>query len=200
MKRTPPKQPQDCGKIKKYEMRAIGWAVEVTAHRLSPRQTNAVREWLDKNADQCMGNMEEVLEEYNCYNTNLWQSGCVPLAKNNGFVVLGEDGQIVLGIPELGRKKGEGMVVGKISEVFKAQSKEKNILVYFEETKGISAVWKLASESVPDAKDFTFRISKIAVGGESIEYIESALFRGVELERDYEGEELVGKAAYSQLV
>lgn len=182
---------------KKYWLRARGWAVEVTAHRLSAKQLATVREHCAREGidSESLGNMEEILPDYNCYDTNMWQSGCVPVADLTGFSLVDGSGKELFAIPPLSGTRVEGESSGE-----KKKSARGNVLVYFEESKGLVATWELESSSAPVPGDFSFRISRILVGPDATEYVDGVIFRGEELERDYDGEELVGKAAYSRLL
>jgi hypothetical protein len=196
-KKTSKKTQTEC-----YELRALGWAAEITAHKLTPKQVKLVlgnRGELGEDGS-FGGSMEEVLRDYNCYSTNLWQSGCVPLAESNSFIVVDSSGKMVLGMPRIGRKRGEGKSERGDGEDIETNSNKGDTLLYFEESKGITAVWTLTSDTVPAVKDFVFKISSVVINGERIDYIEGVKFRGGELEREYDGEDLNGKAAYSKLI
>jgi hypothetical protein len=188
-----------------YRLVARGWCVEVTAHLLNRKQVRDIEKWCksEDRDESSLDNMEDVLRGYNCYSTNLWQSGVVQLADSSGMSLVDKRGEVLFS-GELGsragslpwgakrrRAKRSGLVVNR---------EEGDTLVYFEESKGVGAVWVLEAEKPVKPEDFVFKIGRISVGKDTIDYIEGVSFRGVELERDYEEEDLVGKAAYSKLL
>jgi uncharacterized protein (TIGR02145 family) len=185
----------------KYRLLAKGWAVEVTAHKLDASEVEQI---LSHSKEEgvpldSLGNMEDVLEDYDCYSTNMWQSGCVPIAGKTSFVVVNEGGEELFEIP-LESTKSPSTRKAK-GTAFSATAKDGNVLVYTEESKGLSAVWDFQSPKAPKASDFAFRISTISVARESTPFVDDVLFNGKILERNYEdAEDLEGKAAYSSLI
>ncbi len=186
------------GGVKKYRLRARGWALEVTAHRLTDEDKEVLAKWGGVVENE--PNLEEVLPNYNCYSTNLWQSGCVPSSENSSFYLFDDKEVELFHIPSPSSSPDNCWKRDGIGETLEASGGQGDILVYCEESKGRSATWLVFAEKTPEPQDFSFRVAKILVGDEVIEYIEGATYRGQELERDYDDEDLSGKAAYSQLV
>jgi uncharacterized protein (TIGR02145 family) len=173
----------------------------VTAQRLDPSEVEQILSHCKQEnvSPDSLGNMEDVLEDYDCYSTNMWQSGCVPIADKTSFVVVNEGGEKLFEIPPELTKNSS---TKKSKETaFSATAKDGNVLVYTEESKGLSAVWDFHSLETPEASDFIFCISTIAVAGETTQFVKEVLFNGESLERNYEeAEDLEGKAAYSRLI
>lgn len=186
-------------KPKKYQIRALGYCVEATAHGLSKDEVTLVERWCEAEGctpDEITGNLEEALDGYNCYSTNLWQSGIVPIVDSVRLVLLDDEENEILTIA-----KPRSLVGGAATEhTLKTDRKDGNVLVYFEEYKGLVATWTLQSDSIPTAKDFSVDTDKIVVDGDETEFIDGVRFRGEELERDYDEEDIRGKAAYSVLL
>lgn len=188
-----------------YRLVARGWCVEVTAHRLNRKQVRDIDKWCKSEGrdESSLDNMEDVLSGYNCYSTNLWQSGVVQLADSSGVTLFNEKGEVEFA-GELGLKPGilpwgARRLRAKRSGL-QTKGETGDILVYYEESKGVGAVWTLETEKPVKPEDFVFRIGRISVETDTIDYIEGVSFGGAELERDYEEEDLVGKAAYSKLL
>jgi hypothetical protein len=187
------------GNLLTYEIRALGYCVEVTAHRLRRREVEKVVGWCEREGcevSDISGNLEEALEGYNCYSTNLWQSGIVPLVGGVRFVLIGPEGNEVFSARELSAIKG-GV---KSDPPFETVKGGGNVLVYFEEYKGLAATWVLPSSTPPDPRDLSVLTNAIVVGGEATEFVAGLYYQNVEMERDYENENFRGKAAYSRLI
>ena len=184
---------------RRYTLLARGWSVEVTAHKLTKKQSGKLKKWCrDEGAElSSFGNAEDILSDYNCYDTNLWQSGVVPVASSNGLLLRDENRRDIFSIPEL--TSGVRAVREKAGDLIVKPDKG-DVLVYFEESKGAGAAWVLESSSVPQVKDLVVQLSEINVGGDATEYIYGMLYKGNMLERDYDQEDLMGKASYSMLL
>jgi hypothetical protein len=196
--RKPRKKTADQNKT--YHVRALGYCVETTAHRLSKDDVKKVEQWCERegcSTDEIMGNLEEALDGYNCYSTNLWQSGIVPVLDSVRLVLVDSEENEVLTIKKVGNLRGKtnpnpSLCVGK--------GQGGDVLVYTEEYKGLVATWILSSNTEPTEADIVVDTDKIMVDGKETEFIDGIRFRGQELERDYDEEDIRGKAAYSVLL
>ena len=108
-KKKPTKTSRDKDKMgknsvpKKYQLKGLGWCGEVTAHKLTPAQvkvvkTHAKEEGIDLDG---LGNMEDVLEDYNCYDTNLWQSGVLPFLHSSCYALVDSKNKILFSIDSI---------------------------------------------------------------------------------------------------
>lgn len=199
-KKKTAEQPRvDNNKLKKYNLRALGYCVEATAHKLSAEEAAAVEEWCESEGcatDEISGSGEEFLPDYDCYSTNLWQSGIVPVVSSVRLMLLDCEDNEILSIDKpwtFGTEGGGG-------DALRVDRGEGNVLVYFEESKGLVAAWGLEATEVPSAADFTVETNKIVVDGDETEFISEIRFLGKKLERDYDQEDITGKAAYSFLL
>lgn len=185
-------------KPKKYKLRALGHCLEATAHRLNKSEVARIEQWCENEgcgSDEILGNLEETLEGYNCYSTNLWQSGIVPVVDSVKLVLLDDAENEIITIA-----KPRGLIKRtNPARSLTLTHKEGNVLVYFEEYKGLVATWVFETEGVPEVSDLSIDTDKIAIGGNETEFIDAVRFRGEELERDYDEEDVRGKAAYSLL-
>ena len=184
-------------KPKRYELKALGYCIEVTAHKLSSEQLREVKEHckqedLDLKGD--VGNLEDYLEGYDMYDTNMWQSSTVPFLGSCGFVLFDSKDKPVFEVEDISKYSSSG------TEVFTCKRGKGDVAVAHQEFKGTSAIWFFETNEVPELKDFNFRIGKIIVGDDEIEFVEGVDYKGQELERDYDGEFYNGKAFYTYLL
>lgn len=183
----------------------MGWATEVTGESLSKEQYSFVKKWCvqnDHEYDGISGSLEGVLEGYNAYSTNSWQTGCVPLLELNRFFLYNKDKKSLLPLTaplvrdsDITLKRFRG---ADLSIPLKVRYNK--LLVYYEESKGTTAVWTYTSKSEPLAKNFTILYSKFSLGDESFYFVSGLEYKAKPLERAYDLEDLVGKASYSKLL
>jgi hypothetical protein len=185
---------------KNYQLRALGWGVEVTSHYLSTRELAKAKKWLateNLNPELFHGSLEDILPKYNCYHTNHWQSGCVPLLDLTRLVLVDSQEKVVFSL----NRPHEMQVLDAGYPVLKAAAGTgKNLAVYTEECKGQVAMWPVVSMSRPRKKDFVVLKSRIDIAGEDIWYISGIKFQDKELEADYDYEDVRGKAAYTKIL
>jgi hypothetical protein len=187
---------------KKYQLRGLGWCGEITAHKLTPNQIKTIKAHAKKEGIGLdgLGNMEDILEDYNCYNTNTWQTGVLPFLHSSRYVLVNSDNKVLFSI-ETFENTNKGPKFQTIEKAeFCAKRDKGNLLVYCEEHKGTTAIWTVESKKVPVPSDFTFAIGKLEIDGDTTPFVTTIYFKGKELERDYDGEMIVGKAAYSLLI
>jgi hypothetical protein len=203
-KKRTTKKPSDktTKKLKKYQLKGLGWCGEVTAHKLTPAQVKVVKahakeEGIDLDG---LGNMEDVLEDYNCYDTNLWQSGVLPFLHSSCYALVDSKNKILFSIEKFENTQDGARFETIDKPEFCAKRGKGNTLVYCEEHKGTTAVWNIESDETPQPKDFTFTLGKLEIDGDETPFVSTVYYKGKELERDYDEEMIVGKAAYSNLL
>lgn len=183
-------------KSKKYELRALGYCCEITAHKLSAAEMKVVKEFCegeDIEKDGDMPNMEDVLSSYDMYNTNMWQTSVVPSIGACVFGLYDSNNKEIFLCEDIERYQDLG------TENFSTGHKG-NVLVAFEEFKGVSSVWVLDSPEVPKPEDFKFLVGDVSLGkDDNYFFVQGVLFKGQELDKDYDAEYVVGKAFYSRL-
>jgi hypothetical protein len=187
-----------------FRVKAIGWSVEVTGHRLSKDEYQFVKKWCSTNdydSEGIPGNLEGTLADYNAYHTNSWQTGCVLMLDLNRFFLTDKKGTQLIPITAPLIKSSEVKLkrVKALDMKHDLKPRYNKLLVYFEESKGVGAAWKLKLKNKPVLEDFTILYSKFSLGLESFYYICDLQYQGVSLERDYDCEDLSGKASYSKL-
>lgn len=194
-----PSTPSSKGKVKKYQLRALGYCVEVTAHKLSKKESKEAQDWCESEGcppDEIMGSLEVALGGYDCYSTNLWQSGMVPVLGSVRLVLTDSNENEIFTIKEPLQMK-RTVTPGTNRRVDRANE---DTLVYFEESKGLVASWVIMSNLTPSASDFSLSTDKLVIDYDETEFITGVHFKGEELERDDDEEDVRGKAAYSMLL
>lgn len=185
---------------KTYQLRALGWGVEITSHNLSSREMGKALKWLaEEKLDPNLfdGSLEGILPKYNCYSTNHWQSGCVPLLNLTRLVLVDSQEKVVFSM----NKPWDMQILDAGYPVLEAPcNPAKNLAVYTEECKGQLAVWPVISTTRPRKKDFTVLKSRISIAGEDIWYISGIRFKNDDLDADYDYEDVRGKAAYTKIL
>jgi hypothetical protein len=200
-KKTPKKKKNP--RFKKFQLIGIGWCVEVSAHQLTSDQVTQVRAHADKsseNVNNLSGSMVGIVDDYESYDTNLWQSGVLPLLRSSCYALVNDKGDSLYRIEHFENSKDGPRFVIAEKPTYVAEKKKGNVLVLVDEGKGTTAVWEIESEAIPEQKDFTFKLAKISVGDDETLYIDSVLYRGEELERNYDEEAIDGKATTSILL
>lgn len=190
--------------MNKFYVKAIGWSMEATGQILTKAEMAYLTKWCKDNDfefDNIPGQLEDVLGGYNCYHTNGWQTGCVPLLELNRFFVFDELGKSSLAItsPLINNSKTNFYHNKDLDMIYTLKPRYNRLLAYFEEYKGVSAVWELTCEQFPKAEDFTISYAKFDLAKESFTFVTNLEFRGKVLERDFDAEVSVGKASYSKI-
>lgn len=194
-----PSAPPAKGDVKKYQLRALGYCVEVTAHKLNEKESKEAQDWCESEGcspDEIMGSLEDALDGYDCYNTNLWQSGMVPVLGSVRLVLIDFNENEIFTIKDPLQMK-RNITSGTNRRVDRANE---DTLVYFEESKGLVAPWVITSNLIPSPSDFSLSTDKLVIDYDETEFITGIQFKGEELERDDEEEDVRGKAAYSMLL
>jgi len=188
-----------------YSIRALGWAIEVTGHTLTKPELTFLKKWCGDNDyefDNIPGSCEGILDGYNCYSSNSWQLGCVPLLDLNRFFLFEPKSKVSLPLTQalITNSKLQLKYVKDFDSVYKLKARYNKLLVYTEESKGTTAAWKLLSPSLPKVEDFTILYSKFVLGKETVSFVSGLEYCGLDLERDYDLEDLQGKVAYSKIL
>jgi hypothetical protein len=190
-------------KLKKFQLKGLGWCGEITAHKLTPEQIKQVKAHAEENGEDLKslgGSMEDVIKNYNCYATNLWQTGMLPFLHATRYALVDSKNEIIYSIDKFeNTQTGPKFEITETPE-YLAERGKGNVLVFTEEHKGTTSVWEIESESTPSPKDFVFRLAKICVDSAETLYVDSVLYKGKELDRNYDEEMIVGKASYSTLL
>jgi hypothetical protein len=181
---------------KTYQIRALGYCFEMTAHNLNAKQLESLHRFCDQEGISPTGELpclEGVIEDYDMYNTNMWQTGTVPVVGSSRYGCYDNENKEIFLIEDITPYSLEN---GQNFEVFTADG---DVLLACEEFKGTTAVWTLVSTKAPQPNLFRFNLGKVLYPDSDIAYfVENLFYEGQELERDYDEEFLVGKASYSK--
>jgi len=182
---------------KRFELRALGYSFEVTAHRLNAKELQKVKEYCEQegiSVGEDVGDLEEVLSTYNRYDTNLWQISTVPIVGSCVFGLYNSDNHEIFTIKDPRTQSTLGR------ENYVAKKGKGDVVVACEEYKGTSAVWALTCDGIPLKSAFNFRLGSVSIDGDKTFFVEGVDYKGQELEREYDDEFLVGKAFSSYLL
>jgi hypothetical protein len=185
------------GKIKRYELRAIGYCLEASAHKLSAAQLKELAKYCRQSGMELggdLGDLEDHISSYSRYETNMWSTTIYPLVGSSNFVLFDSKNKQVFEIDDISTVRERGR------EDYVCRDGKGDVLVACHELKGTSAVWIIESSEVPSLRDFTFRVGRIVIGDEENEIVEGVDFKGEELDKDYDAESVDSKALSSHLL
>lgn len=180
-----------------YELRAQGYCVEATAHRLTATESKKLRKRLrdeDSETNSDVGSLDDVLSSSNRTNSKIWQTSMLPLVESSVFLLFDNKNRKVFSINKISPNRTTS------GESFEASDEESDVVVSFEEHRGTTSVWVVPSRSSPKMSDFKFKIGKIVTGDETREFVEAIFYKDLELGRDLDAEFVHHSAFYSRLV
>lgn len=186
-------------KPRRYQLRALGFCMEASAHQLNEEEVKEVEAWCETSGcatDEISGNLEEVLEDYDCYSTNLWQSNLLPILDSVRLVVVDNDEVEIFTIDKPYKVEENSNQEGS----HRVDRNNEDILIYIEESKGLAGTWVLDSTTTPLAEDFTILTNTLVIDGDQTRLISGIKYQKNKLEQDFEAEDIRGKAAYSMLL
>jgi len=184
-------------KIKRYELRAIGYCLESSAHKLSAAQLKELAKYCRQSGMELggdLGDLEDHISSYDRYETNMWSTTIYPLVGSSNFVLFDSKNEQVFEIDDISAFRERGR------EDYVCKDGNGHVLVARHELKGTSAVWIIKSSEVPAPRDLTFRVGRIAIGDEVNEIVEGVDFKGDELDKDYDAESIASKTLSSHLL
>ena len=183
-----------------YEILALGRGLLVTTHKLNPLEVELVQEYCresEEDLEFISTSLDDVLEEYDPFDTNEWQTGILPLLSGLSLDLVNSEGKQLFSVSnpqEVGME-----VIDEYDLQYEVEPKDGNLLLFCEDYKGHVASWLLESDSVPALEDISFKVGRIDINEDQTEYIEKLFYKGVELERIYDDISMAGKGAYHAL-
>jgi hypothetical protein len=184
----------------RYELQALGRGLLVSTHRLSLQEFGAVKGYCKENEEDLeyiSTSLDGVLEDYDPFETNEWQTGILPLLSGLSLDLLDFGGKQLFSISS--PLEGGIEAIDEYDLQYEVEPKDGNLLLFCEDYKGHVASWFLESDSIPTLGDFSFKVGRIDINEEQTEYIEKLFYKGVELERNYDNISMEGKGAYHAL-
>lgn len=188
-----------------FQIRALGWCMEVGGHSLVREEHSLLRKWCRENDhefDSIRGHLECALGGYSSQSPNAWKTGCLCMLELNRFFLFNPTKNTFLPLTAPLIRKSELKLTRdkKFDMVYPLKVRNNKLLVFFQETKGTGAVWELSLDEDPDLEKFSIRYSKFSLGSESFYYVSGLSYDGVILGRNHQLEDLSGKASYSKLL
>jgi len=192
--------------MSKYKVKVIGWELNASAHSLTNDQVEDLKDYQEENGHDDLSEMaweiETVVQDYEPFSTNMW---VIDVAMDNEkltFVVEDENGQEITTF-SLSDMTDHYEVVddyeGRICNGYPEEGGDENILLFFEENKGIVYGFNLESEEVPTAKDFSYIRGSIDTPDGDWDFVDKVFFKGTELEIDFDFQDTRGKSLTVQL-
>ena len=174
---------------KKYTIKLVGWSVKTTAHSLNVKQAKIVQEYAKANnimLNDLLESMESVIDDYDHYDTNLWNFEAV-LSDDLNIYLEDEDGNPILKFT-ISETSGDidKNHLDLLTYSALPNAETPNVLVYQEDNKGVIYGCVFESVSTPSPEDFTFKYGRLITPDGDLTFIQTFYFRGEELEDDYE--------------
>jgi hypothetical protein len=174
---------------KTYTIKIAGVGIRVTAQSLDANQAKLIETYAKKEnltLNDLSESMEAVLNDYDHYDTNLWDMEAT-LPDGLHLIVEDDQGRAILNcaLPETGGDIGQNEDDAPTYSAL-PNTENPNVLVYQEDNKGVIYGCVFESVSTPFPKDFTFKYGRLITPDDDLTFIKTFYFRGKELENDYE--------------
>lgn len=187
---------------KEYTIKLAGWGIRATAQSLDTNQAQLVQAYAKKKnlaLNDLSESMEAVLDDYDHYDTNLWDMEA-PLPDGLHMIVEDDQGREILNctLPETGGDIGQNQDDAPTYSAL-PNPETPNVLVYQEDNKGVIYGCVFESVATPTTKDFTFKYGRLITPNGNLTFIKTFYFMGKELENDYEFSSVNNIGTTSQL-
>jgi hypothetical protein len=174
---------------KTYTIKLAGVGIRVTAQSLDANQAKLIETYAKKEnltLNDLSESMEAVLNDYDHYDTNLWDMEAT-LPDGLHLIVEDDQGRAILNcaLPETGGDIGENQDDAPTYSAL-PNAETPNVLVYQEDNKGVIYGCVFESVATPSLKDFTFKYGRLITPDGDLTFIKTFYFRGKELDKDYE--------------
>lgn len=196
--------------MKKYKLLVNGWELNASGHELTDEEVQRIKDIQDEreidDLSELGNELEEILDDYYAYSTNMWVIDKPMNITGLNFVLVevdeSGDEKVVLEFPYNEMK--DHMEIDEDMELttlngYPFEEGQKNILLWFEENKGTVCGYHLESEEEPKASDFSMLYGSIETPDGDWDYMDKIFFKGQELEISYDEQWTRGKALTVEL-
>lgn len=196
--------------MKKYKLLVNGWELNASGHELTEEEVQKLKEIQDEREIDDLSELgyelEELLDDYYAYSTNMWVIDKPMNLTGINFVLVqvdeSGDESVILEFPY--DQMTDHMEIDENAEYtvlngYPFEDTQKNILLWFEENKGTVCGYNFESEEEPKPSDFSMLSGSIETPDGDWDYLDKIFFKGEELEISYEEQWTRGKALTIEL-
>jgi len=196
--------------MKKYKLLVNGWELNASGHELTDEEVQKLKDIQDEREIDDLSELgfelEEILDDYYAYSTNMWVIDKPMNITGLNFVLVevdeSGDEKVVLEFPYNEMK--DHMEIDEDTELttlngYPFEEGQKNILLFFEENKGTVCGYNFESEEEPKSSDFSMVSGSIETPDGDWDYMDKLFFKGQELEISYDEQWTRGKALTVEL-
>jgi|GEM_PF-5948485 len=172
----------------KYILNIIGSEMHISAHSVNQDEALIITAYVEENDHQLrriVGEIDdEVLPDYDSWNTNLWVFD-KPDNEDSFFVIEDTGGKEVAKFP-VHKVKELKSPVGEKCSAMPADHGEKGVLLCFSNSRGVVCNFHIENDEVPVDSDFTYVLGKLVTPAGKGAFIDNVFFKGVELPMEYD--------------
>lgn len=199
----------------KYYILVSGSCFEGSAHMLKENEVIILHDFKQKNGydswEEMQSEFSTILENYDPDNTNYWVTSTALISPLLHFVLLDEkqnviwdskpeelsdieDDNIWSDYPDAKARIFENDWLSPSKEIDAYPTDEKpNILLVYQEVKGVLISFTIESDTQPNPKDFAYNTQSLETPKYELELFDRFFYRGQLLDREYDHENWRGK-------
>jgi hypothetical protein len=194
--------------MKNYKLLVQGYGIDGSAHSLSESEVEKIFKHKEDNDYESLldlyGELDEILENYDEYSTNMWVTTTSIVNSKLSFVLIDENEEVVwrADMDQLSETWDDTTgftypenVDDHEKDIYAFPYDENpNILLTYHEVKGTIMNYTIESEEVPQPSDFAMTIQSMETPKYELELVDKVFFKGKELDREYDNEDYRVKA------
>ena len=196
--------------MKKYKLLVNGWELNASGHELTDEEVQKIKDIQDEREIDDLSEigyeLEELLDDYYAYSTNMWVIDKPNNVTGLNFVLveMDESGDEKVILEFTHKEMTDHMEIDEDMELttlngYPDIDNKHNILLWFEENKGTVCAYPFESEETPTAADFSMVYGCVETPDGDWDYMDKLFFKGQELEISYEEQWTRGKALTVEL-
>jgi len=194
--------------MKNYVLVITGWETNASGHKLTNDEVDIIETYKEENGVDDLSEvnyeLEEILENYYPFDTNMWVIGKPAVNDRLHFLLFESDNMdkpiLEFDYNDLGDHSSyEEDFESKILNGYPIKDKEENILLWIEENKGWVCDFTFESEEEPKPSDFTVKEGFIETPDGDWDFIDEVYLKGEKLDMDYNHQSTDGKGLTVEL-
>jgi hypothetical protein len=188
--------------MKNYVLVITGWETNASGHKLTNEEVDIIETYKEENGVDNLSDvnyeLEETLENYQPFDTNMWVIDKPAVNDILHFLLFESDNMekpiLEFGYNDLGDHSNyEEDFESKILNGHPIKDKEENILLWIEENKGWICDFAFESEEEPKPSDFTVKEGFIETPDGDWDFIDEVYLKGEKLDMNYNHQSTDGK-------